>query len=289
MKKSSSAKGKAGKAATKKTAVKKAAVSKVATAKVAAKKTAVKKPLVSIVMPAYNAAGFIDDAIHSVLGQTFEEWELIVVDDHSTDKTFEVVGQFKDERVRAIALKRNGGAAKARNRGVSAARGRYICFIDADDMWQPSKLMKQVAFMKEKDCAFSFGSYVFADAKGRPNGKVVRVPAEITYKQALKNTTIWTSTVMFDMRKLSKKDVEMPDVKSEDTATWWKVLRKLGKAYGLYEVMAIYRRGGKTLSSNKMVSIKRIWNLYRKNEGLNVIRSSVNFMGWAFNAVRRRV
>lgn len=254
------------------------------------KKTKTEKgPLVSIVVPVYNAADFIDDTIHSVLGQSYENWELIIVDDHSTDKTLEVVRQFKCEKIKVITLARNSGVAKARNRGVSAARGRYICFLDADDLWQPSKLKHQVEFMKEKDCAFSFTSYVFADAKGRPNGKVVRVPSEITYRQALKNTTIWTSTVMLDMKKLSKKDLKMPDVRSEDTATWWRILKKIEKAYGMKEVTAIYRRSGKTLSSNKAVAIRRIWNLYRKCEGLNLIRSSVNFMGWAFNAVRRRV
>ncbi|MDO4526630.1 MAG: glycosyltransferase family 2 protein [Candidatus Saccharibacteria bacterium] len=252
-------------------------------------KVAKKKPVVSVVMPAHNAADFIDDAIHSVLGQTFADFELLIVDDASTDKTLEVVGQFGDERIRVISCKRNGGAAKARNRGVRAARGRYIAFIDADDLWQPSKLEKQVAFMREKDSAFSFGSYVFADAKGRPKGKVVRVPSTITYKQALKNTTIWTSTVMLDLKKLNKSDVMMPDVESEDTATWWKILRKIDKAEGIYEVVAIYRRSGKTLSSNKIVAIRRIWDLYRKSEELNPVVSSVNFLGWAFNAVRRRV
>lgn len=246
-------------------------------------------PLVSIVVPMHNATDFIDETIHSVLGQTYKNWELILVDDASSDNTLEVVKQFANEKIRVISCKRNGGAAKARNRGVAAARGRYVCFLDADDLWQPSKLERQIEFMKETGAAFSYASYVFADASGRPNGKVVRVPSTITYKQALKNTTIWTSTVMFDMKKLGKKDIRMPDVKSEDTATWWKVLRKVDCAFGMKEVMAIYRRSGKTLSSNKLVSVKRIWNLYRNCEGLNVIKSSMNFMGWAFNAVRRRV
>ena len=243
--------------------------------KVAVKKAAnSKKPVVSVVMPAHNAAEFIDDTIHSVLGQSFEDFELIVVDDHSTDKTLEVVGQFGDTRIRVISCKRNGGAAKARNRGVKAARGRYIAFIDADDLWQPSKLLRQVQFMEEKDCAFSFGSYVFADASGKPNGKVVRVPSTITYKQALKNTTIWTSTVMFDMKKLSKQDIEMPDVRrGQDTATWWKVLKKIDKAYGLPDVVAIYRRSDGSLSANKLVALKRTWNLYRNVEHLSIVKS----------------
>lgn len=246
-------------------------------------------PLVSIVMPAFNKADFIGDAVRSILAQTYKNWELIIVDDHSTDDTRKVLKQFDSEKIRVIACKKNGGAAKARNRGIREARGTFLCFIDADDLWEPDKISRQLAFMAKKNAAFSFASYVFADANGVPKEKIVKVPATITYRQALKNTTIWTSTVMFDMRKLTKKDVEMPDVKSEDTATWWRVLKKVGKAYGMPDVMAIYRRSEKTLSSNKLVAIKRIWYLYRKSEGLDVIRSSANFMGWAFNAVRRRV
>lgn len=240
-------------------------------------------------MPTFNSANFVSDAVQSILDQTYKNWELIVVDDHSTDNTTKILRKFDSEKIRVITCKKNGGAAKARNRGIREAKGAFLCFIDADDLWEPDKISRQLAFMAKKNAAFSFASYAFADANGIPNGKIVNVPATITYRQALKNTTIWTSTVMFDMRKLSKKDVEMPDVKSEDTATWWRVLKKVGKAYGMPDVMAIYRRSEKTLSSNKLVAIKRIWYLYRKSEGLDVVRSSANFMGWAFNAVRRRV
>ena len=226
-----------------------------------------KKPLVSIVVPVFNAAEFIDDTIHSVLGQTFDDWELILVDDASSDNTLEVLEQFSSDKIRVVKLAKNGGAAKARNKGVALARGRYICFLDADDLWQPDKLERQLAFAKKTGAAFIFGSYVFADAKGRPKGKVVRVPVTITYRQALRNTTIWTSTVMFDMEKLEKKDVEMPDVRrGQDTATWWKVLKKVEKAYGMSEVVAIYRRSDRTLSSNKLTALKRTWNLYRNVE-----------------------
>ena len=254
------------------------------------KKSAKTVPLVSIVMPVFNKADFVGDAIRSIQNQTYKNQELIVIDDRSTDDTRKILRQFKDsDRIRIIFCKKNGGVAKARNRGIVEARGDFLCFIDADDLWEPDKISRQLEFMRKKNATFSFASYVFADANGVPNDKIVHVPATITYRQALKNTTIWTSTVMLDMTKLSKKDVEMPDVGSEDTATWWKVLKKVGKAYGLDEVMAIYRRSSGTLSSNKLVAVKRIWHLYRKSEGLNVIRSSTSFVGWAFNAVRRRV
>lgn len=206
------------------------------------RKTRVKKPvfdgpLVSIVMPAYNAEKVIDDTVHSVLGQSYENWELIIVDDHSTDKTLEVLRQFKSDKIKVIALRSNGGVAKARNRGIREARGKYLAFLDADDLWQPSKLKRQINFMQEKDCAFSFASYVFADAKGRPNGKVVRVPETITYRQALRGGVALVSTAMFDMSRFSKKDMEIADAKNGDV--WKKVFDKVENACGMHSVMAI--------------------------------------------------
>ena len=120
-------------------------------------------------------------------------------------------------------------------------------------------------------------------------GKVVRVPEMMNYRQALSNTTIFTTTVMFDTEKISKELLEMPVMKSEDTALWYKVLRNGYTAYGLDENLVKYRRAGKTLSSNKLEAIRRIWNLYRKAEGLSVVRSAYHFCFWALNAVRRRV
>ena len=256
------------------------------------------QPLVSIVTPVHNGERFFVDTINTVCSQTYKNWEWIIVDDASTDgtlKTFEEVrAKLSKEgkllgKIIVIELDKNGGAAKARNKGIEIANGEYLCFLDADDLWVPEKLEKQIAFMKKKNCAFSFTGYEFADAEGRPNGKVVSVPNAITYRQALRNTTIWTSTVMFDMEKLSKNDVLMPDIASEDTATWWNVLKKVETAEGIDEPMSFYRRSGKTLSSNKFVAIQRIWNLYRKHEKLNPVQSSLNFVGYAFNAVRRRV
>ena len=249
-----------------------------------------KKCLVSIVTPAHNAGKFVADAVNSVLKQTYKNWEMIVVDDASEDDTLEVLKQFSSKQIKVIELKKNSGAAVARNTGIEAAKGRFICFLDADDIWLPDKLAKQVDFMLDKDCAFSFAGYEFADASGKPNGKKVHVPATITYEQALRNTTIWTSTVMLDMGKLKKEDICMPNVrKGQDTVTWWKILKKIEKAYGLNEVVAFYRRSGNTLSSNKFKALKRTWNLYRKVEHLSILKSSRCFMVYCFNAVKRRV
>ena len=162
--------------------------------------------------------------------------------------------------------------------------------MDADDLWVSNKLDKQIAFMKETKCAFSFTGYEFADEKGVPNGKKVFIPDKINYKKALKNTTIWTSTVMFDMSMLSKEDIHMPNLRrGQDTATWWKILKKIDYAYGLNEILSIYRRTNNSLSANKFKALKRTWNLYRKVEHLNIFSSFYNFCFYFFNAIKRRV
>lgn len=247
------------------------------------------KDLVSIIIPVYNAEKFLDDTINTVLNQTYQNFEVIFVNDCSTDKSINIIKKYNDKRIKLISNKTNSNAAITRNNGIKEAKGRYICFLDADDLWDKEKLKKQVNFMKENDYAFSFTGYEFADSNGNPIGKKVFVPKKISYKQALKNTTIWTSTVMFDMNKLSKKDIYMPNVKSEDTACWWNVLKKVNYAYGLNEILSFYRRSEGTLSSNKIEAIKRIWNLYRNVEHLNILKSSYCFCFYALNAVKRRI
>lgn len=244
---------------------------------------------VSIVVPVYNAGRCIADTITSVLKQTHTDHELLLVDDGSTDNSREVIEGFLSDTVKLLSNKGPKGAAGARNTGIEAASGRYIAFIDADDLWKEDKLSRQIGFMKKTDAAFSFTGYEFADENGRGLGTVVRVPEMITYRQALKNTTIFTSTVMFDMDKLSKDDIFMPYVKSEDTATWWKILKTGLAAYGLDENLTLYRRMGKQLSSNKLEAIRRIWNLYRNVEHLGLIYSLYCFCNWAVRAVARRV
>ena len=199
---------------------------------------------VSIVVPVYNAEKYIEQTVQSVLAQTYSEWELILAENGSTDQTAEKLKEIesRDERIRVLFLRDNVGAAKARNEGVKEATGRYLAFLDADDLWDSSKLEKEVRFMKEKGAAFVFTGYEFGDEDAKPTGKVVRVPETLTYKQALKNTTIFTSTVLFDTEVIPKEKLKMPQIKSEDTALWWKILREGNTAYGLNENLVIYRR-----------------------------------------------
>ena len=245
---------------------------------------------VSIVIPVHNAGKFIDDTIHSVLAQTFSDYEVILVNDASTDSSLELINDHAHrENFIIIDLKEPAGAAGARNAGIDASKGRYIAFLDADDLWEPEKLEEQIKFMRKKDCAFSFTGYEFADENGISVDRIVRVPAELKYNQALKNTTIFTSTVMFDTQKTGKELIHMPDVSSEDTATWWKVLKNGYTAYGLNRPLTLYRRSGGTLSSNKVTAVKRVWNLYRNVEGLSVLYSAWCFVFYAAHAVWRRL
>lgn len=249
--------------------------------------------LVSIVVPVYHAQEYIMETMNSVRMQTYEQWELLLVVDGDQDPTIPVIQNYvketKESRIHLIIQEQNQGAALARNRGVQEAKGRFIAYLDADDLWDAKKLEKELAYMQKRDAAFVFTGYEFGDEKAVGTGKIVKVPERLVYKEALKNTTIFTSTVLFDTAKISKEMLEMPNMKSEDTALWWKILRSGYDAYGLDENLVMYRRPAKSLSSNKMVAIKRIWDLYRKAEGLSISYSCYNFCFWAIKAVLRRV
>lgn len=247
--------------------------------------------LISIIVPVYNAERFLPETIACVQKQTYENWELLLVDDCSTDGSRQLIldKAADDRRIRLVCQEQNQGAATARNCGVERAEGRYICYLDADDVWIPEKLQLEYEFMKKNQAAFIFSGYEFADENAKGLGKIVQVPPTITYEEALKNTTIFTSTVMFDTTKITKNLIQMPKVKSEDTATWWRILKTGIVAYGLNENLVKYRRSGNTLSSNKIEAIRRIWYLYRKVEKLSVIKSFWCLINWAFGAVLRRI
>ncbi len=251
------------------------------------------KDLVSIIVPVYNANKYVEDTVMSVVNQSYENWELLLVDDGSTDGSSETIKKLEREdtthRIKVLLPNEHGTAARARNYGLQHASGRYIAFLDADDLWEKDKLKKELAFMREKDAGFVFTGYEFADANGVGLGKIVKVPDTLNYRQALKNTTIFTSTVLLDTQAVDKKLIYMPEIKSEDTATWYQILRNGHTAYGLDENLVKYRRVANSLSSNKVEAIRRIWNLYRKAEKLSLIYSAYNFVFWAVRAVLRRI
>ena len=248
---------------------------------------------ISIVVPVYNAEKYIEQTIDMVRKQTFTDWELILVEDCSKDRTREVLKEITerlgDTRIRVIYKEKNEGAAQARNTGLAAAEGRYLAFLDADDIWHETKLENELSFMNEKNAAFVFSAYEFGDEKGVGTGKIVIVPKTLTYKKALSRTVIFTSTTLFDMKKTGKELLTMPNVPSEDSATWWQILKAGHIAYGYPEVTTIYRRPPKSLSSNKGKAIQRIWYLYRKVEKLSLPISVCCFVGWAVRSTLRRL
>ena len=261
--------------------------------------------LVSIIVPVYRAAAYIADTIEMVFSQTYGRWELLLVDDCSGDGSVEAVeealcayGHHPSDAVLEhvkhieeflICKNKNEGAAAARNTGMDLAGGRYIAFLDADDIWVPDKLRKQLSFMREKGAGVAFSAYEFGDEEARPTGRVVHVPGTLTYKKALSRTIIFTTTVVIDRSIVPDELIRMPQVESEDTATWWQILRAGHTAYGLDEVLAVYRRPAKSLSSNKLKAVKRIWNLYRRQEKLSVFASAFYFVFWAYRATMRRI
>lgn len=249
--------------------------------------------MISIVTPVYNAGDFIRQTMEMVQAQSYQDWEWILVDDASKDDSCERIENYlkerPDKRIRLIKKEKNEGAALSRNRGIREAKGRYLAFLDADDVWKCHKLERQMEFMEKEKAGFVFSSYEFGDENAAGTGKIVHVPKELTYKKALSRTVIFTTTVLLDTEKIPKELIYMPNVPSEDSATWWQILRAGHVATGMDEVLAVYRRPAKSLSSNKLKAIQRIWYLYRKVEKLSLFTSCIAFVGWAYRATVRRI
>lgn len=246
---------------------------------------------VSIIVPVYKAEAFIGETIEQVQKQSYSDFELILVLDSSNDRSEDIIREKAavDERIKLICKEKNEGAAAARNTGIDAAEGRYIAFLDADDIWDPVKLEKELAYMKENSAGFVFTAYEFGDENAKPTGKVVHVPKTLAYKQALSRTIIFTSTVLMDRRVIPDELIHMPIIESEDTATWWRILKSGITAYGLDEVLVVYRRPAKSLSSNKLKAVKRIWGLYRNIAELSAVSSAFYLVAWGLRATLRRL
>ena len=246
---------------------------------------------VSIIIPVHNAEKYIEGTVESVLAQSYRDFELLLIEDNSSDGTLEKLKciESKDERIRVIVNHGSHGAAHARNLGIGAAAGRYIAYLDADDLWMKDKLSEQVRFMTDNEAVFSFTAYEFGNSEAKGTGKIVHVPARLDYRHALPRTVIFTSTVMFDMTRITKDEIMMPSVKSEDTASWWKILKSGVKGYGLDKNLTIYRTGTNSLSSDKLEAVRRIWFLYRSVEKLSLPESIWYFIGWAWRATLRRL
>ncbi|MFC0559257.1 glycosyltransferase family 2 protein [Halalkalibacter alkalisediminis] len=250
--------------------------------------SATEKPLVSIVTPVYNAERFVTETIHSVTAQTYSNWELIVVDDCSNDQSKEIIRSFqeKDDRIKYECLETNMGAAVARNTGIKKAVGKYVAFLDSDDLWRPEKLEKQVAFMEDGQKLFSFTGYQLLNEDGSERGKVISVPKVVTYESLLKNTIIGCLTVMLNIEVLGK--VQMPTIRTrQDFVLWLSILKNGHVAYGLQEDLAWYRKVKNSISSNKLNAAKRNWKIYREFENLPFFKACYVFINYAWNGLRK--
>lgn len=231
------------------------------------------QPLISIITPNYNSEKFIAETIESVVSQSYKNWELLIVDDCSTDNSTIIIEEFieKDKRIQLIKLQQNGGAAITRNKGVSLAKGDYIAFLDSDDRWFVDKLTKQLSFMLDKDIAFSFTSY-YSVSEQKTDQKLINVKQTINYKQLLTNNYIGCLTVMYSVKKIGK--VYFPNIiKRQDWALWLKITRSNIVAYGIQEPLAWYTRRNYSLSSKKVNLLKYNWLVYRKFERIHFLKA----------------
>lgn len=229
--------------------------------------------LVSIISPSYNCGKYILDTIHSVLAQSYENWELLIVDDCSSDNSRNVVEQVRDKRIHLICNDYNSGAAISRNKALKQAKGRWIAFLDSDDLWEPTKLEKQVRFMEENGYAFSYTEYVEMDADGKLTGISVSGPMHVTMLGMYSFCWPGCLTVMYDARKVGLIQIE--DIKkNNDYAMWLKVCKK-ADCYLLPEILAKYRRGRSGSISTHGIStmIKWHYKLFREAEKMGVVAS----------------
>lgn len=239
--------------------------------------------LVSIVTPAYNAERFIAETIQSVQAQTHREWEMIVVDDRSSDGTCALVERLagEDGRIRLIRQPRNSGPAAARDTAVQAATGRYVAFLDSDDLWLSGKLAEQIQFMRERNAAISFTSFRRFPEGGGECGRMIPIPERLTYRQLLKNTAMATSTVLIDRETTGP--FRMREIDCDDYALWLDITQRGFTAHGLRKDLMRYRVVSRSFSRNKRKYAMKVWRTYL-DMGLSPPRAAWCFVNYAGRA-----
>lgn len=247
-------------------------------------------PLVSIIMPMFNAAAFVSSAIESVQSQTFKNWELIIINDQSTDDSLNIASNFLDNRITLLSNERNIGVASSRNKGTELAQGRFIAFLDSDDIWLPNKLQVQLeAFHNNPGTVLICSSYdVFSEIAGKITVRKTRIPSEcISYDQLLRTNSIGCLTAIYDSSVAGK--FYMPKCGHEDYALWLYILRKTRTTcYGIKETLAMYRAGHSSLSSNKFKMAKKQWLIYRTNEGISITKSLLLMCTYMIHGIKKK-
>jgi glycosyltransferase involved in cell wall biosynthesis len=232
-------------------------------------------PRVSVITPVWNAAGTLAQTVASVQDQSLTDWEMLLVDDGSTDGSRALADRLAagDRRIKLLGWAENRGAAAARNAGIRAAAARHIAFLDADDLWRPEKLAVQLDYMDRTGAPFVFSGYRRMDAAGQPLG-AVRAPARVTHDELLRSNVIGCLTAVYDSAHYGR--VEMPDLhRRQDYGLWLRLLARGGAAHGLDAELADYRVRARSLSGNKLTALAATWTLYREAAGLGRVRA-----GW---------
>lgn len=247
---------------------------------------------VSIITPVYNCEKLISKTIECVINQTYQDWELLLIDDCSTDNSYSIIKKYQqnDKRIKYLRLSENSGAAVARNKALEISTGRFIAYLDSDDLWKNDKLEKQINYMQKNGYAFTCTDYEKIDEAGNSLNKVVEIPKEVNYNLFLRNTIIQTVGVMVDTQITGKELLVMPNIRRrQDAATWCQLLKAGYNCYEVPENLSYYRVVSNSLSSNKFKAVKGTWYLYRKIERLSLLKSCICFIGYAFNAVKKRI
>ncbi len=242
------------------------------------------QPLVSIIMPAYNCEKYIADSIDSILEQTYVDWELIVVDDGSSDATENIILKYIDkyENIKYFKNKENVGVSATRNRAIRLSSGKYIAFLDSDDLWTKDKLEKQVSFMLEHGHKFTFTASSFIDENGDSYTGIFNIPKSVKYKKLKKQNVISCSSVVIEKGILERFDLNSAEL-HEDFLLWLTIMKKGIVAYGINEPMLIYRISKNSKSGNKKKSIKMTYNTYRADKN-SKIKSYYYLMFYVFKS-----
>lgn len=238
---------------------------------------------ISIITPNYNSSSYISQTIESVLQQTYPHWEMIIVDDCSTDDSIHIIEKYiqNDTRIKLLKLEKNSGPVVARNHGITNAKGRYLTFIDSDDIWINNFLEISITALQNNNIEFSFASYKRYDEQMQPLLNDFIVPHKVSYYDILKTCSISNLTAMYDTSRIGKQYLE--DALREDYVYWLKILKKIPYAYGIKEPLAIYRIRNNSRSRNKLKVALGQWEVYRKSEKLNFLKSSFYFFHYAYN------
>lgn len=237
---------------------------------------------VSVIMPSYNTNEYLRETVNSVLSQTYENWELIIVDDCSSDNSLEILREYaeRDPRIKVIINESNMGAAVSRNKAIDLANGRWIAFLDSDDLWNENKLLHQLSFMSENAYAFSFTHYYFDRNDG--NLKEFAPSKDVyDYRTILKHNYIACPTVIYDSEKLGKVYMPVEADKREDFGCWLTILKRGINAYCLHEILTTVKIHEGSVSYSKVKMVKYQWNVYRKVENISLLRSVFYMIHWA--------